>query len=61
MSVLKFTTMANKKETSKKVARIASELLRNSKSSQKVKKVAASDLTQTTDRVKTSKSKPKKK
>jgi hypothetical protein len=38
---------ANKKQTSKDVAKIASELLRDPKTPAKVKKVAASDLAQT--------------
>jgi hypothetical protein len=39
-----------KKVTSPKVAKIASKLLRNKKSSRKVKSVAASDLSQTEKR-----------
>jgi len=52
--------MVNKKETSKRVASIASKLLRTSKSP-KVKSVAGSDLAQTTNKGQTSKSKSKKK
>jgi len=36
----------NTKQTSKRVAKIASKLLRNKKTAKKVKKVAASDLSQ---------------
>ena len=42
--------MANKKQTSKRVATIASALLRNKKTPKKVKSVAASDLAQTRKR-----------
>lgn len=42
----KFTTMPNKKQTSKRIATIASDLMRNSKN-KNVRMVAASDLSQT--------------
>ena len=38
--------MANKKQTSPEVAKVASEILRNPKSAPEVKTVAASDLAQ---------------
>lgn len=51
--------MANKKQTSKEIASISSKLLRDPKTPKEVKKVAASDLSQTTDKKKSSKSKKK--
>lgn len=44
--------MGNNEKTSKKVAKIASELLRNPKTPPKIKSVAASALTQTPDKKK---------
>lgn len=44
--------MANNEKTSKRVAKIASELLRDPKTPKKVKTVAASALTQTPDKKK---------
>jgi len=49
--------MGKNEKTSKRVAKIASELLKDKKTSKKVKAVAASALTQTADKKKT-KSKP---
>jgi hypothetical protein len=47
--------MANNEKTSKKVAKIASELLRDPKTPQKVKSVAGSVLSQAPDKKKTKK------
>ncbi len=47
--------MANKKQTSAKVATVASEILRDPKSPKEATTVAASDLSQSEGKVKTKK------
>jgi hypothetical protein len=44
--------MADNEKTSKKIATLASKLLRDSKSSKEVKRIAVSALTQTADKKK---------
>lgn len=52
--------MANNEKTSKRVATIASYLLRNPKSSPEVRTIAASALSQAPDKKKSTKRRPKK-
>lgn len=52
--------MKKEEKTSSKVASIASELLRNPKTPEKIKSVAGSALTQTADKKKSKKNKRKK-